>query len=42
MKQKHLTNIALLRILLTGTINKKVEIYETEVIFLLKVTRYGF
>ena len=39
---KTLTNVALLRINLTGTIIKKVEIFETEVKFLLKVASMNF
>ena len=39
---KTLTNVALLRINLTGTIVKKVEIFETEVKFLLKVASMNF
>ena len=39
---KILTNIALLKILLAGTLIKKVNIYETETIFLLKANGMDF
>ena len=39
---KVLTNIALLRILLKGTLIKKVEIYDNQVVFLLKTPNIGF
>ena len=42
IETKTLTNVALLRINLTGTLIKKVEIFETEVKFLLKMVSVGF